>query len=136
LVKINSPFSPNYQKGGVRQYPNLPVWDSGFANAYDFPLMGMLGMVTEDDATYNYLKNGSVLPQGAPVSRHFAFRSYAWYAQDSWKVRPNLTITYGLRYSLEPAPWETNGLQVATTDASGKPLPLAKWFGQRAANMA
>ena len=136
LVKINSPFSPNYQKGGVRQYPNLPVGDSGFANAYDFPLMGMLGMVTEDDATYNYLKNGSVLPQGAPVSRHFAFRSYAWYAQDSWKVRPNLTITYGLRYSLEPAPWETNGLQVATTDASGKPLPLAKWFGQRAANMA
>jgi hypothetical protein len=136
LVKINSPFSPNYQIGGVRQYPNLPVGDSGFANAYDFPLMGMLGMVTEDDATYNYLKNGSVLPQGAPVSRHFAFRSYAWYAQDSWKVRPNLTVTYGLRYSLEPAPWETNGLQVATTDASGNPLPLAKWFGQRAANMA
>jgi hypothetical protein len=97
--------------------------------------MGMLGMVTEIDATYNYLKDGSVLPQGTPVSRHFAFRSYAWYAQDSWKIRPNLTLTYGLRYSIEPAPWETNGLQVTTTDSSGNPLPLAKWFGQRQANM-
>jgi hypothetical protein len=135
LVKNRSPFSPVYQVGGVRQYPSLPAGDGGFANAYDFPLMGMLGMVTEDDATYNYLKNGSVLAQGAPVSRHFAFKSYAWYAQDSWKVRPNLTLTYGLRYSLEPAPYETNGLQVATTDASGNPLPLSKWFGQRFANM-
>ena len=97
--------------------------------------MGMLGMVTEDDATYNYLKNGSVLSQGAPVQRHFAFRSYAWYAQDSWKVKPNLTITYGLRYQLEPAPWETTGLQVTTTDA-GNPLSLGNWFNQRAANMA
>jgi len=113
-----------------------PAGDSSFANAYDFPLMGMLGMVTEIDATYNYLKDGSVLAQGSPVSRHFAFRTYEFYAQDTWKVKPNLTFTYGVRYSLFPAPWETNGLQVATTDASGKPLPLAKWFGQRAAAMA
>jgi hypothetical protein len=127
LVKP-SPFNPANS--------GYPAGDSSFANAYDFPLMGMLGMVTEVDATYNYLKDGSVLAQGASVSRHFAFRTYEFYAQDTWKVKPNLTFTYGLRYSLFPAPWETNGLQVATTDASGKPLPLAKWFGQRAAAMA
>lgn len=141
LVK-NSPFNPALSPSGAGPCNPAtgvgcyPAGDGGFANAYDFPMMGLLGMVTEDDATYNYLKNGSVLAQGAPVSRHFAFRSYAWYAQDSWKVKPNLTFTYGLRYSLEPAPWETNGLQVATTDASGKPLPLANWFAQRGANMA
>ena len=127
LVKTGSAFNPANN--------GFPAGDSSFANAYDFPLMGMLGMVTEVDATYNYLKNGNVLGQGAPVSRHFAYRSYAWYGQDSWKVKPNLTITYGLRYQIEPAPWETNGLQVTTTDASGNPLPLGQWFGQRAANM-
>jgi len=127
LVKP-SPFNPANN--------GYPAGDDSFANAYDFPLMGMLGMATEVDAYYNYLKDGSVLPQGTPVSRHFAFRTYEFYAQDSWKVKPNLTFTYGLRYSLFPAPWETNGLQVATTDASGNPLPLAKWFGQRAVNMA
>jgi hypothetical protein len=135
LVKSGSPFNPANNINPATGKP-YPAGDGGFANAYDFPLMGMLGMVTEVDATYNYLKNGSVLAQGAPVSRHFAFKSYAWYAQDSWKVKPNLTFTYGVRYQLEPAPYETNGLQVATTDASGKPLPLANWFGQRAADMA
>jgi hypothetical protein len=127
LVKKGSPFNPANN--------GYPAGDGGFANAYDFPLMGLLGMVTEDDATYNYLKNGSVLAQGAPVQRHFAFRSYAWYGQDSWKIKPNFTFTYGLRYTIEPAPWETNGLQVTTTDTSGNPLSLANWFNQRAANM-
>lgn len=128
LVKSGSPLNPANN--------GYPAGDGSFANAYDFPLMGMMGMVTEDDATYNYLKNGSVLPQGAAVSRHFAYRTYEFYGQDSWKVKPNLTFTYGLRYSLFPPPWETTGLQVATTDASGNPLPLSKWFGQRASNMA
>jgi len=37
-----------------------------------------------------------VLPQGAAVTRHFAFNGYEFYGQDSFKVKPNLTITYGL----------------------------------------
>jgi hypothetical protein len=29
-------------------------------------------MLTEINANYNYNKDGSLLPQGAPVQRHFA----------------------------------------------------------------
>src|SRR5260370_15613484 len=127
LVKSGSAFNPANH--------GYPAGDGSFGNAYDFPMIGVLGMVTEDDATYNYLKDGSVLAQRTPVSRHFAYRTYGLYGQDSWKLKPNLTFTYGLRYSIEPAPSETKGLQVATTDGTGKPLPLANWFGQRFANM-
>ena len=70
-------------------------------------------MVTEVDAYYNYDKQGNLLPQGAPVERRFGFSSYEFYAQDAWRIKPNLTVTYGLRYSLYSPPWETNGLQVA-----------------------
>ncbi|OLE16978.1 MAG: hypothetical protein AUG83_00870 [Acidobacteria bacterium 13_1_20CM_4_57_11] len=116
----------------------FPGVDGSFANSYDFPLIALLGMVTEDDATYNYLKNGSVLSQGAPVTRHFAVDSYEMYAQDSLKFRPNLTVTFGLRYSLTSPPWETNGLQVAPCQLQGSTctgLDLGKWFDQRHQNM-
>ena len=38
----------------------------------------------------------------------------AFYAQDSWNLRPNLTLNYGLRYELddrrEPLPTDKNNL--------------------------
>jgi hypothetical protein len=130
LVKSGSDFNPSNN--------GFPAGAKSFANSYDFPMIALLGMVTEDDATYNYLKNGNVLAQGAPVQRHFAVDSYEMYVQDSWKVKPNLTLTYGVRYSLSSPPWETNGLQVAPCQLSGstcKELDLGQWFGQRAQNM-
>ena len=100
-----------------------------FANSYDYPMIALLGMVTEVDATYNYNKDGSVLPQGAPVTRHFAFDGYEFYGQDSWKIKPNLTFNYGLRWSLFSPPWETSGLQVSPN------FSLTDFFKQRANNM-
>jgi hypothetical protein len=107
----------------------FPGVDGSFANSYDFPLIAMLGMVTEVDMSYNYLKDGTVLPQGAAIKRRFAADSYEFYVQDSWKVKPNFTLTYGLRYSLFSPPWETNGLQVAPS------INLGDWFQQRGKNM-
>jgi len=121
LVKNGSPFNPANN--------GFPAGASSFANSYDFPMMALLGMVTEDDATYNYKKDGSVLAQGAPVQRHFAEDGWEFYGQDSWKVKPNLTVTFGLRYSLFSPPWETNGLQVSPS------VNLSDWFNQRAIDM-
>ena len=46
--------------------------------------------------------------------------------QDIWKVKPNLTLTFGLRYSLFSPIWETNGLQVCPSPS------LGSWFNDRA----
>ena len=107
----------------------LPGVDPGFNNGYDFPLMALLGSVTQVDAQYNYKKDGSVFPQGAPLTRHFATNSYEFYAQDSWKIKPNLTLIYGLRYSIFPSPYETTGLQSTPT------INLGNWFQQRGQDM-
>jgi hypothetical protein len=126
LAKPNSPFSPLHPANAAL---NLPAPNTSFANSYDFPMIALLGMVTEVDASYNYNKDGSVFAQGAPVRRRFAFDGYEIYGQDVWKIKPNLTFTYGLRYSLFSPPWETNGLEATPS------FSLGDWFNKRGQNM-
>ena len=82
---------------------------------YDYPMLGLLGMVSDIVANYNYDKSGNVLPSGAQVKRDYGLNWYEFYGQDSWRIKPNLTITYGLRWSLLPPPWEVNGFQASPT---------------------
>jgi hypothetical protein len=121
--KPGSPLNPI--NGG------FPMVDPSFANSYDFPLTALLGMVTEVDGRYNFQRDGSALPDGSALKRRFAINSYEFYAQDVWKVKPTLTVTLGLRWSLFSPPWETNKLQVSPT------VNLDNWFlnrGTAAAN--
>jgi hypothetical protein len=115
-----SPLNPaNYN------YPEVDF--QGFGTNYDNAVTALFGMDVEVNAQYNYARDGSTLAQGAPVVRHFAEDGYEMYAQDTWKVKPNLTLTLGLRYSLFSPPWETNGLEVTPTES------LNTWFNNRGA---
>src|SRR5215469_10274424 len=71
-----------------------------------------IGRFTEMTANFTFDKNGNLLSAGSPTSRNFATQAYDSYVQDTWKVRPNLTLTMGLRYSLERPVYETQGYEV------------------------
>ena len=43
----------------------------------------------------------------------YAYQSYEWYVQDNWKVRPNLTLDYGIRFSLLK-PWYEKQDQISS----------------------
>jgi hypothetical protein len=107
----------------------FPAVLSSFNNSYDSPLIALLGSVSEGDAIYNYNREGKLLPQGTPVKRRFGANELEFYLQDSFRIKPNLTITYGVRYELLSPPWETTGLQVAPQ------LDMGNWFLSRAQNM-
>ena len=111
-------------------FEGFPAVASGFGNNYDYPMIALVGMISQVNAQYNFTRSGSLLPEGTPLNRRFAADSYEMYAQDSWKIKPNLTVTYGLRYSLFSPPWETNGLQVSPS------VNLTNWFSERATNAA
>jgi hypothetical protein len=108
-------------------YPEVNF--SGFGTNYDNAVTALFGMDVEVNAQYNYQRDGSTLAQGAPVVRHYAEDGYEMYAQDTWKVTPSFTFTYGLRYSLFSPPWETNGLEVTPTES------LNTWFNGRGTGM-
>src|SRR5262249_54801583 len=101
---------------------------SSFSTGVRSAAVTLLGLVNDTIVVYNYDRDGGLIPVGDPIKRRYAANEYEFYVQDTWKFRPNLTFSYGLRYSLYSPPWETNGLQVAPT------MSLGEWFDIRAAN--
>ena len=107
----------------------VPAVAPSFASGYGDPWLTLLGVISQPTANYNYDREGNPLPPGEPVRRKYAADEYEFYVQDSWRVKPNFTVTGGVRYSLYSPPWEVNGLQVAPT------ISLGGWFDTRVANM-
>ena len=106
---------------------NLLVPDAKNSTLYTRLMTDLLGIISQGNAKYNYDKSGALLPQGAGVARKFVDKAFEMYVQDSWKVARGLTVSGGLRVSLNPALSEANGIQTTTN------IPLSDWFNQRGA---
>ncbi len=63
----------------------------------------LLGLVNNTQITYQVGKGGALLPQGAPDARAFAMREYEGFVSDQWRASRELTLTFGLRYTNDPA---------------------------------
>jgi hypothetical protein len=87
----------------------------------------LFGILNSGSATYNFGLDGQPIPFGTPISRDFISRSPEWYFQDVWKVKPNLTIISGLRYSLYGVPFAEDGVQVVPK------TPISSFFANRVA---
>lgn len=74
------------------------VADFTFRDMEDF-VTGVLG----SDKSSGTLLDGE-------TNRHFRSRQAGLFAQDSFKIKPNLTVTYGLRWDWDGPLYETNGL--------------------------
>jgi hypothetical protein len=121
----------------VIAHPLINAPEPVTATQYDRPLLSLYGMISDVVANYNLDRKGNVVPGvacpggtcGAPVNRRYGLDSYEFYGQDTWRIKPNLTVTYGLRWSFFPTPWETNGFQSSTS------FGLGTQFAQNVKNM-
>ena len=89
-----------------------------------------IGRLSQYTADFTFGKDGSLLPAGSSADRTFATQAYEEYFQDTWKVHTNLTLTLGLRYSLERPVYETHGFEVQPE------VPLGVYFKERLAAAA
>lgn len=71
----------------------------------------VLGRFSQYTVNTNFGLDGRPLPAGQPIIREFATEEYDVYVQDQWKIKPNLTLTAGLRYGLSRPVYETQGYQ-------------------------
>lgn len=99
--------------------------DGGGITGVQNAATAIIGRFSQYTANFTFGKDGTLLPAGTPSSRNFATQAYEGYFLDSWKFRPHLTLTLGLRYSLERPVYETNGFEVQPT------VPLSVYFQDR-----
>lgn len=85
--------------------------DSSAISDYDNFFPFLLGRYAGDFANINYSKSQTALPPGTGKSRDYNYNEFELYVQDSWKVRSDLTLTFGLRWNYHTVPYEVNGFE-------------------------
>jgi hypothetical protein len=88
-------------------------------------LSAVIGRFSQYTANFLYDADGKLLPAGSSADRTFATEEYELYWQDQWRMRPNLTFTYGVRWGTSTPVYEVNGLQTQPT------VSLGAYFDQR-----
>ena len=109
---------------GSNIFPNLASRSA--INTRD-ALGALIGRLPQYTANLVYDRSGKVQTPGTGVSRNFRTQEYEGYVQDSWRIRPTLTINAGVRWSTSTPVYEGSGYQVAPTTS------LSTFFDQRVA---
>ncbi len=113
----------------VNQYSQAQ-WGTNVGSAWirsaQSSLVALLGRLNQYTARFNYDIDGNPIPN-TPTEREFATEEYDFYVQDSWKVRPSLTLTLGMRYGYSTPVYETSGYEAAPN------IPLDVYFNRRVA---
>lgn len=78
-------------------------WNSLYSAALGFVDNGQIMGSRNGDLTAN--------PLGTPIYNLITFNDYSLYFSDSWRIRPSLTLTYGLNWSVDMPPKESQGKQ-------------------------
>jgi Carboxypeptidase regulatory-like domain len=101
----------------------------GFSNFYNNAIISNVGAIeTSVSGTEFRVQNNQLVPQAAGVVPTHTFRNLEqeYYVQDQWKVSPQLTLTFGLRYAYLGVPYEKDGQQIAPN------ISLNTFFADRA----
>ena len=100
-------------------------WKTDYGNA--------LGLLTQDQIVYT--RSGPQLtlnPPLTPVLDQSVIPFYNTYFTDSWHIKPTITLTYGLAWTLEMPPHEANGKQVLLVDDANQPISAQAYLKTRA----
>ena len=111
-----SAYASNAARTAINQYITAQTGETrSVASAWDVPTQGalvaLIGRLSGYGAKFNFKTDGSLVGANTGIKREFKTEEYDFYVQDSWKFRPNVTFTMGLRYGLSVPVYETQGYE-------------------------
>jgi hypothetical protein len=121
FFQVPSDFEPAAVDSG-----DLGRWDNFYA-----ALMGI-----PDRSAQLLARDGDLNPLtlGTPLQAQVHIHAAEGYGQDTWRLRPSLTLTLGLTYQVQKPPTEEKGRQmVPIYAASGQTVDLNAYFDARRA---
>ena len=116
----------NFGIPAANRPPGLPSgevtrWDRLYAASLG--LVDNVGILTASDGKLN------PLPFGTTLIARATLRSHDFFAQDTWRIKPSLTLTYGLSYGWQTTPHEKDGKQtIMVNNDNGNSIFTAKGY--------
>ncbi len=113
-------LTPNLRPSDISSDPYATsIYDALFSTA--------LGAFSFTSTNFNYNNKGAVQPTGSGLSLTYRYYETEVYFGDAWKVTPELTLSYGMRYENYTVPYERHGDQASTQliYASGSVSPFS-----------
>ena len=113
-------------------YPTPSNLGAAQATSYQQLYSEVLGIVGQSQVMYSRSGNNLTLnPVGTPGFDQDIIPTYDLYWSDTWHARPNLTVTYGLAWSLGLPPYEINGKAVTLVNSADEQISMADFLAQR-----
>ena len=95
----------------------------------------VLGIITYPQVIYSRSGSNFTLnnPPNQPVTSEVSIPTYNLYVGDTWHLRPSLTVSYGLAYTIEMPPFDVTNTQTMLVNATGQPVTTDSFMNTRQA---
>lgn len=130
-VGFNTTNNPNPVANNATNFPG-GISSTEFANAGNL-LALLTGALTQANQTFNVSSKTSGFTRGVGSVRNLHYDTLSFYGGDTWRVRPNLSVNFGLRWEYISPIVERDGLALMPVDTSlnvlNNPNPVIDFAG-------
>jgi len=127
-------YYPVYQLGDAKGTGNVDMSALNLPGGIQYARFAAAAMGIVTDSQQAFTRSGPTLTLNAPLVPAFdqsTIPYYNVYFSDSWHMKPNFTLTYGLGWTLEMPPTEKNGKQVEFVDQADQAIDLESYLDAR-----